>query len=543
MADLLFAVAFAPALFLPAMSPVSCEDESRPSFCGSTDHTLSAIQKSDNGIYSDNPGRECPISSSTTCKEEDWNEGKNIVEGSQTPINVDQVATLTGGSWNPVTPSSGDPEVYTVPAGQWSRVEVEGGEANHLQRGKGLETYWDEDCWEPADCPLWRPQAWHVRRNYAQPYQYNTGEIPGDDNWYLSAPDEESGPAVEPGSCECPYYRCHELNTLWVKPPLPEHPEHEEIVDIHIWREPTLALDEAETKHIQLHVEDNNPTIVERDFYITPSAAAAGFGQDDVHDLVDGVNDMLKSEFEHDPSDEYVGAPRDYDSKGSGPGPEDYDGELDSSRGRYDLYVPVEFQVGEVTIWNGDESFPSYLESEFADYDYVLDTGLRPMETKKDYVIAPNDSKWQSTMDKAVIVTKNFWVHVGYHSSGDTPVMDTAPEGWAHLCSCDEQCTLECPCCEGSYCDGYNTQVVVQYDVEPTVLLHEWGHNTGLRHIKPEGDSEMGYPKEGHKSNHMIIPAPDTMSSWISEEELLPLNPGGPDYIQYHRWMNTPQDW
>ena len=506
MFDILLATALA-AILLSAMSTGS-GDSSSPRFCRSTSHALSAIRESNNGIYSDNHG---VMWVESFCAEVGWNEGKDYVPRTEpTPISVDVHQVY--GSWDDPVPASGDdPEVYTVLAGRWVRIEALGGICSHNERGYGLE---GSCCSQQEDCPTWFPKPWHERRNFDEAFEYNTEEIPG--KTHVSAPDEESSPhSVAPESCECPAYRCHERNKLWVQPPL-----QEQAIDIHISRPPTKAFSEAETKHIQLEVvPDDQLTIVERDFYITPSAAAAGFGEDDVHDLVDDVNEMLR--WEHAGSDEYAGALRDYDSN--------WDGELDSSRGRYDRYVPVEFEVGEITIWECYDEYPSpEYHSNFTSWEDVLiyqeqfvdiepDDIIRegpPSETKDP---VPEDDWWKHYLNKSVVVTKNIWRVRHYDESEEYLVLEDIPVGVANVS-------------EGEY----NTQCIIEYDAGPNALLHEWGHNVGLLHTDPGG-----CPAEGHSDNHMN-PALNVIGPWISEEEVERWD-SGVESNQYQDWVDIPE--
>ncbi len=514
MFDLLLATALA-AILLSAMSTGS-GDSSSPRFCRSTSHALSAIREANN-LH----GVELNYNA---CYPEGSFEGWDYFPWWSHPMSIDVDVP------DAISFASGSPPVYTVPASEWIYIRAEGGEAGHVKVGSlGDDQGWD--CENPPPCEPEEVPG-HDWENKDHLFEWTVEPLSGHEvrGVYHSKPDEEIfdeevppgvPPAAAPDSCTCPHYRCHEERKIWLQMPLPEdgNGDFEALFDVTVERQPTIAYDEVPDKHIQLEVVEvpDTPKVVERDFYITPSAADAGFDASDVHALVDDVNEMLHLEYEHDASDEYTGVLRDYDSN--------HDGDLDSSRGRYDRYVPVEFEVGDITIWN-EHTFPEEFNSNLTGWEAIVtneaeitiapDDIIRKGENHAGDPISEDDW-WKDDLDKNVIVTERVLRTVVYDASDGYLRLVSTPRGVANL---DE--------------GQYNTEVVIEHEAGPEALLHEWGHNMGLLHTDPGG-----YPAEGHSDNHMN-PALNVIGPWISEKELELYGQEGVEPNQYQRWTGIP---
>ncbi|MFP4192341.1 MAG: hypothetical protein ACLFU6_09760, partial [Candidatus Hydrogenedentota bacterium] len=391
------------------MSPGS-SDSSPTTFCGSTSLALSAIREANNGY---GEGLEL---NTVTCYPEGHFEGWDYFpwQAQPNPIDVSVIPSIGG--------VPGTPDVYFVPAGEWIRIGAEGGEAGHVKVGAvGSED--GVDCGPPPNCePEEVPGTDWGNNNH--PFQWHFHTVSGEDvvDSYSSASDEEEAdlynPPVAPGSCECPDYRCHDERYLWLQMPLPDdnNPNFESVIDVYVWREPTIAYDQAPIEHIQLDVADNRSPIG-RDFHVTPSADAAGFTLTQASNMVSGVNELLGLTRDAPPQH---GPRRLYDIN--------WDGTLDSNarRGYFDAHVAKKFEIDDYSVLPGSpplDQWPSpdpfLYPSGWTGMEVTIITPGSPTHTiKQDDLVRvmpgvdtphPEEDKWWSHKDAT-------WDNVGPQS-------------------------------------------------------------------------------------------------------------------------------
>ena len=402
---------------------------------------------------------------------------------------------------------------YQVPAGEWVALNGSLGVARHWQPGKQAS-----DCSDHPTCPSgW--EAWHERGNENQKFQWSwqakQGQPPEGD--HISEPEEElmlslEPPGtyqVDPESCECPHYRCHTEQRLWLQMPIPDDVNPTNVIEVEAWRFPTAAFETHPSQTVHLHVVDQRESL-QRTFQVSDWSLGAGFDETTAEEWVEQANEWLNLSAE---------PLRGVDT--------DHDGWPDEHRGQWDRHVSKKFlidHVAEVDPWPNE-----YKSVHYGEDFYVSGTGTVTIEN--DMIVSGHitnrDVWWKNPPAGAetrtvAVVSKILYVV----DNNNTETLEGFRAGGVG----------ERPGRSIALAYGSNIKA------DEGTLLHEWGHNVGLYHVAdPTNPPDDAY-ELGHKKNHMYTGPgfSQTRDGWVSGWPL-ELEKGGTEE-QLLKWEDF-SDW